>query len=130
MASTPQPSAITPCLYYEDGIAALDWLAKAFGFRERTRETLEDGRLRHGEMQVGNAVIYVWSPPGHQSPRSLGQFTIGLYVQVEDVDAHYERARSAGAQVQGEPQDQPYGDRNYGVLDLEGHQWWFAQPVR
>jgi uncharacterized glyoxalase superfamily protein PhnB len=54
----------------------------------------------------------------------------GLVVHVDDVDAHYQRARSAGARIDSEPVDQPYGQREYGARDLEGHRWWFAAPVK
>ena len=53
----------------------------------------------------------------------------GLFVDVDDVDADYQRARAAGARIDSEPVDQPYGQREYGARDLEGHRWWFATPV-
>ena len=52
------------------------------------------------------------------------------YVFVDDVDAHWEKARSAGAEIIAPPTDQPFGDRIYTVLDLEGHEWYFAKHVR
>ncbi|MEX1009225.1 MAG: VOC family protein [Acidimicrobiia bacterium] len=52
-----------------------------------------------------------------------------MYVSVDDVDTHYARATAAGADVEGEPVDQPYGVRSYGALDPEGHQWWFVKPL-
>jgi len=118
---------ISPYLYYEDGIAALEWLAKAFGFKERMRHVDQDGALRHGEMQLNNAVIMLGTPPDYKNPKHLGAVTGGLYVYVDDVDAHYEQAKAAGAEIQTPPTDQDYGDRNYGALDPEGFQWWFAQ---
>jgi uncharacterized glyoxalase superfamily protein PhnB len=53
----------------------------------------------------------------------------GLFVYVDNVDAHYERARAAGALIDSQPVDQPYGQREYGARDLEGHRWWFATPA-
>ena len=50
-------------------------------------------------------------------------------IQVDDVDAHYERARSAGAHFDSAPSDQPYGQREYGARDPEGHRWWFMMPL-
>ena len=125
----PYP-ALCPYLYYEDAGAAMDWLQRAFGFRERMRVTRDDGTLGHCEMELGEAVIMLGTPPGHKNPAHLGQVTVGMYVRVDDVDAHFSRAKAAGAQVQGDPVDRDYGDRNYGVLDPEGHQWWFWQPAR
>jgi uncharacterized glyoxalase superfamily protein PhnB len=120
---------LCPYIYYEDTAAALDWLSQAFGFRERLRTTTDDGEVGHAEMQVDEAVIMLGSPPNHKSPAHLGQVTVGMYVRVKDVDDHYRHAKAAGAEVQGEPTNQPYGDRIYGALDLEGHQWWFAHSV-
>jgi PhnB protein len=120
---------LCPYLYYEDLGAALVWLAEAFGFRERMRTTDAAGALSHCEMEFGNAVIMMGSPPDHKSPAHLGQVTVGLYVTVDDVDEHYRRAKAVGVELQGEPADQEYGARNYGALDLEGHQWWFSQDI-
>ncbi len=53
-----------------------------------------------------------------------------MHVYVDDVDAHYERAKAAGAEIEREPEDQPYGDRRYDVLDLEGQLWSFATRGR
>jgi PhnB protein len=122
---------LTPYLFYEDVPAALAWLATAFGFEERMRMTEPDGTVAHAEMALGDAVIMMGCPgPDYRSPKRLGQATIGLYVHVPDVDAHCQRAREAGATIEAELEDKPYGDRVYGALDREGHQWWFAQTVR
>jgi uncharacterized glyoxalase superfamily protein PhnB len=126
--STPYP-ALCPYLYYEDTPAALDWLARAFGFTERLRMTNDDGSVAHAEMELGDAVIMLGSPAGYQSAARLGQVTSSVYIQVGDVDEHYRRAVAAGAGILREPADQDYGDRNYGVTDPEGQHWWFNQPV-
>jgi uncharacterized glyoxalase superfamily protein PhnB len=120
---------ISPYLYYEDGVAAMDWLARAFGFRERMRTIHADGSLGHAEMELGNGVIMIGCSPEHKNPAHLGQVTVGIYVHVEDVDAHYEQAKAAGAQVDAPPSDRSYGVRSYGALDPEGHQFWFSQPL-
>lgn len=119
---------ISPYLYYEDGVAAMEWLERAFGFRERLRVVDVDGTLRHCEMELGDGVIMLGSPPDHKSPAHLGQVTVGIYVHVADVENHYQRAREAGAEIDSPLADQDYGVRSYGARDLEGHQFWFAQP--
>jgi uncharacterized glyoxalase superfamily protein PhnB len=119
---------ISPYLYYDDGVAALEFLVKAFGFQERMRTVETDGVLRHGEAAFGNAVVMLASVP-EASPNTLGRPTAGMYVRVDDVDAHCERARAAGATIETEPEDKPYGERMYGVRDPGGHQWWFATPI-
>lgn len=119
----------SPYLYYEDGIAMLEFLCTAFGFRERMRQVDQDGTLRHGEVEYDDAVVMLGCPPDFENPRRKNYVAFGVYVHVPDVDAHYARAKAAGAEVQGAPHDQDYGVRSYGALDPEGQQWWFAQML-
>jgi PhnB protein len=122
---------ITTYLYYEDVAAALDWLAKAFGFRERLRMPGPGGTIAHAEMELADGVIMQGRPDeAYRNPKRLGGVTQSMYVYVDDVDEHFRRARGAGAVILAEPKDQLYGDRNYGAEDLEGHHWYFAQHVR
>ena len=65
--------------------------------------------------------------PGTASPAQLGHGTQSLTVFVEDVDAHYQRAKAAGATIVEELHETCYGERQYGVVDLEGHHWLFSQ---
>jgi PhnB protein len=121
---------ITPYLLYNDGEAALDFLGRAFGFEETLRYSGSEGQVDHAEMKLGDSQIYLGSPgEGYQNPRELGQATVHLYIEVDDVDALFERATAAGAEVVEEPADQEYGQRRCGLLDPEGHKWWFAQTV-
>ena len=133
------PSVI-PMISYEDGIAALEWLAKAFGFRERARVTWPDGRLSHGEMEAGDGFIMLASPtPEYESPKrhretceqarrwsAVPWIIDGVLVYVGDLDAHYQRAKEAGATILSEIEDGPPG-RRYRVEDPEGHRWFFFQ---
>ncbi len=122
---------ITPYLLYEDVDAALGFLAKAFGFQEVLRYTGEDGYVNHAEMRVGDAHVYLGDPGDqYRNPKELGQETVGIYVLVDDVDSHHERAQAAGAEIREEPTDQEYGERRYTARDPEGHYWFFAQPTR
>lgn len=122
---------ITPYLYYEDVAAALDWLSKAFGFKERLRLPQPDGKITHAEMELADGVVMLGNPgPDYENPKRLGHVTNNIYVYVDDIDKHFERAKGAGAKILDEPRDQFYGDRRYGVEDPEGHQWYFAQHVR
>jgi len=122
---------ITPYLLYEDVDAALDWLVSAFGFTERMRMTDEGGKANHAEVAVGDGVVMMGRPGGeYRNPKHLGGTTQLIYVYVDDVDAHYERAKAAGARILREPADQFYGDRTYGAEDPEGHHWSFAEHVR
>ena len=122
---------ITPYLLYEDVDAALDFLSRAFGFEEVLRYTGSEGYVNHAEMSVGDGKIYLGDPGDqYQNPKRVGHETVGIYVIVDDVDATFERARSAGAEIREEPVDQEYGERRFTALDLEGHCWFFAQPTR
>ena len=121
--------AICPYLYYRDGVAAMEFLEKAFGFRERFVSKTDDGNIAHAEMELGSGVVMLGCPPNHRTPSEVGQTTVGIYVHVDDVDALYERAKAAGAEIEAEPADQPYGVRSFGARDPEGHQWWFSQPL-
>ena len=119
---------ISPYLYYEDGAAAMDWLIQAFGFEEDMRMTSDEGRLEHGQVKLGDQIVMLGEPGSHyQSPKKRSGATAGVHVYVDDVDAHFERAKAAGAEIHMEPTDQPYGDRRYDTEDLEGHNWFFAQ---
>jgi uncharacterized glyoxalase superfamily protein PhnB len=116
---------------YEDVVAAIDWLGAAFGFRERMRIPGPAGDVAHAEMVLADGLIMMGCPgPEYKSPKRMGQVTQHLYVYVDDVNAHFERARKAGAKIIEEPKDQFYGDRRYGAEDPEGHCWYFAEHVR
>ena len=124
---------VTPYLLYEDCEAALDFLARAFGFEEKLRYTGEGGYINHAEMSVGgNGRIYIGDPGDqYKSPKRLGQETVGIYVEIEDdVDALCARAREAGAKITEEPVDQEYGQRRFTAEDLEGHVWFFARQIK
>jgi PhnB protein len=122
---------ITPYLLYEDVEAALAWLAKAFGLKERMRMPGPDGKIVHAEMELADGLVMMGCPgPDYRNPKRLGQVTQNLYVFVDDVDKHFQHARESGAKILEEPVDQFYGDRRYSAEDPEGHQWFFATHVR
>ena len=109
---------ITPYLLYQDVDAALDFLSNAFGLTEVLRYTGEQGYVNHAEMRLDGSAIYLGDPgEQYRNPKELGQYTVGIYVLVDDVDRHYERAKAAGAEIVEEPADQEYGDRRYGAVD-------------
>jgi uncharacterized glyoxalase superfamily protein PhnB len=121
---------VTPYLLYKDAAAALDFLATAYGFEETVRYTDEDGRVSHAEAKLGDGSVMLGSPGADfRNPKDVGQ-TVLVYVLVDDADAHYERAKAAGAEIKDMPEDQDYGHRRYSALDPEGHHWYFAAPVK
>jgi uncharacterized glyoxalase superfamily protein PhnB len=121
---------VTPYLLYEDGEAAIEFLTRAFGFREVMRTTGAAGGL-HAELEVvpGDGRVHLGqAPDGYRNPAVVGRTSL-VYVLVDDVDAHHRRATAAGATVLEEPTDVDYGDRRYGCADPQGHEWYFAQPI-
>ena len=125
---------ISSSLAYDDPSAALEFLAKAFGFEERVSYSGPDGVVQHAEMEFADGLIQLGPSSPEQnrvSPKAVaGSNTQCLYVFVDGVDAHCERARAAGAVINREPEDSYYGHRVYGALDLEGHQWFFGEKTR
>ncbi len=133
---------ISSGVYYENPARAIDWLCEAFGFEVRIRIEGPGGRIEHSELTYGGGVVMVGQAgarpdrPHCVSPRSLGGAnTQSLSVSVDDVDAHCERARAAGAVIRQEPRTDDYGDdygahRSYEAVDPEGHHWWFMCVVR
>jgi uncharacterized glyoxalase superfamily protein PhnB len=133
---------VIPMLAYEDGNAAMGWLARAFGFVERVRMVGDDGVLAHGEMEFDGGVVMLATPtPDYQGPKrhregceqaaawSASPYIIdGVLVYVPDVDAHYERAVGAGATILTEPED-GYPGRRYRAEDPEGHRWFFIERI-
>lgn len=125
--------AIIPYLYYEDVGEALKFLSTAFGLRKYGRPMLRpDGKVNHAAMKLGDDVVMMGCPPGttYKNPRRLGQATQSLYINIDNVDKHCERARKAGAKIIEEPGDTEYGHRRYGAVDPEGHEWYFAQEIK
>ena len=123
-------TSIFPFMRYEDAARAIDWLEQAFGFQCQLRVPGPDGTIAHAELRLGNGVIMLGSfkddDLGLTSPRDLARVTQGIYVALEDIDAHYRRARAAGAEIVRELTDTEYGSREYLARDPEGHLWSFG----
>ena len=124
---------IIPLLTYQDIPGAHDFLVRAFGFGPGGVQRSREGQPIHGEVRAGDTTIWLHRVTAEHhldSPLSVDVANAGLVVQVDDVDAHYQRARKAGARIDSEPVDQPYGQREYAARDPEGHRWWFTAPVK
>src|SRR5215472_12854259 len=107
------PCAVIPVLIYPDPTAAADWLAKAFGFTARLRI----------QMKAGEGCFTI--AEGHVSPNNSHI----VQVRIEDAKGHCERARRNGAIILTEPQEQPYGERQYNAQDFYGHRWDFTETI-
>jgi uncharacterized glyoxalase superfamily protein PhnB len=138
---------IVPMLAYEDAAAAIDWLCAAFGFREREgrRYTDEHGTVTHAEIELDGAIVMLSTPNEHYEGPKRHRETCeaarrwqdnpwvidGLFVAVDDVDAHHAGAVAAGANVIRPLEDGPEaGMRLYTAEDPEGHRWMFGQPAQ
>lgn len=134
---------VVPMLSYEDVGAAADWLVAAFGFEEVERYDWE-GRVAHVTLELGEGVVYLGSPSAdYKSPNTLAAecdgarrnletpyVVDGVMVYVDDVESHFDRARSAGATLLGDLEENAeLGERRYRVADIEGHRWMFVQGV-
>jgi uncharacterized glyoxalase superfamily protein PhnB len=124
-------STVIPSLRYRDAPAAVTWLAEAFGFEERLVVPTEDGRIAHAQMTYGTGMVMfgsIWDDDMNvTTPQALsGASTHGIYVIVEDPDAHHARAVAAGAEIVRELRDEDYGSRGYSARDPEGHLWHFG----
>ena len=123
---------IFPMLAYDDAPAAIDFLCSAFGFHERSRMKGRDGTIGHAEIELlGNVVMLAttWKAGGMASPGELPGLPSQLFCEVDDVDAHFRRAREAGAVIVTEPENQGHGFRTYRAMDCEGHRWLFASRI-
>lgn len=112
---------VTPYLIVNRVTELIAFIKEVFQGEEIRITTRPDGSIQHARVQVGDSPIMLGEPVGDVAPMPAI-----LYVYVDDPDATYERALKAGAISIREPADQFYGDRNAGVQDASGNQWWMA----
>jgi uncharacterized glyoxalase superfamily protein PhnB len=131
MSITPRPPQIIPYLFYRDVGAALDFLTRAFGFKEEMRTGTPSGGM-HGEASFQGQLVMMGQGAHERSlrtPGDAGAATIGVFIYLDDVDKHYAVAKAAGAEIVHPPKDVPYG-RTYSATDPEGHPWFFTAPPK
>jgi uncharacterized glyoxalase superfamily protein PhnB len=115
---------IFPTLRYDDAQAAIEFLVQAFGGERHAVYTADDGSIQHAEVRLGNGMVMLGSSR-LEAPATGGQGG-GIYVVIEDADAHCNRARDAGAEISREPRDTEYGSRDYSARDPGGNEWHFG----
>ncbi len=133
MTSRPKNTTATviPTMRYRDAAAAIDWLCKAFGFERRLVIPGDSGTIVHAQLEFGNGMIMLSSARDSEydklvrPPADVGGTTQSPYIVVQDVDAHYERAVAAGAEIVLDIKDEDHG-RGYSCRDPEGHVWNFG----
>ena len=117
---TMPPCTVIPELVYDDVLEAIDWLCEKFGLAERWRAG--DHRA---QLTIGRCTVAVTEP---RTSRALAGH-VSLVVRVPDAAAHCACARERGARIVAEPQDFPYGERQYTAEDLGGHHWTFSESI-
>jgi uncharacterized glyoxalase superfamily protein PhnB len=115
---------VSPYLIVKDCAETIEFLKDVFGAKEREKMVLPDGTINHAEVTIGDSVIMMGKAAEHHPAQ-----TTMLYIYVEDTDAAYKLALEKGAVSVMEPADQFYGDRNVGVKDKDGINWWIATHV-
>jgi uncharacterized glyoxalase superfamily protein PhnB len=136
---------VFPMLSYEDVGRAADWIVEAFGFEELERFADDDGTVTHVTLELDGGFVFLGYPSAdYRGPkrhaeeceaarlwRETPYVVDGVMVEVDDIDAHFERARVAGGTILTELEDNPaVGHRQYRVEDVEGHRWMFVQATR
>ena len=115
---------VLPHIVYQNLADAIVWLNTTFGFAEHYRY---GEPVSGAQLHLGDAWIMVrQARPGCASPAQLGYGTQSLTVFVDDVDAHFRRTKSANAKIVEDLHETEYGERQYGVEDIEGHHWLFS----
>lgn len=125
---------VVSCLRYRDAPAAIEWLCRAFGFEQQAVYPNADGSIAHAQLVFGNGMVMLGSADNGSEygklvsqPQDIGgQVTQSVYVIVADADVSYDRAKSAGAAIVRDIQDEDYGGRGFSCRDLEGHVWSFG----
>ncbi len=130
---TDQGKSLIPTMRYREGNRALQFLKDAFGFAEHAVYRDEAGRLVHGELRFGAGMIMIGEVKETEFGKHMvqpdetgGKVTTAIYAVVPDVNAHFARAKAAGARILREPVDQDYGGRDYACADIDGHVWSFG----
>src|SRR5262245_22732615 len=120
---------LIPVLVCQDIAAEHDFLVETLGFSSGGIHRTPEGQAIHGEVRFGDFVVWLHRAVAEMklaAPSSMPSASSGLVVYVADVDAHYQRAQARGARTDSAPKDMPYGQREYGLTDPEGHRWWIA----
>jgi PhnB protein len=118
---------ITPQLTLDNAAQAMDWYKNALGAEEVSRSVGPDGKIMHAELKIGDSRFMVNDVMmGAKGPQVFGGSPASLWLYVENSDALFNRAVSAGGKVQMPMDNQFWGDRAGSVTDPAGYTWWIA----
>src|SRR5215471_1567558 len=135
MSAKPIPDGyrtVTPYLTVDDAAAAIEFYQRAFGAQEVMRMEGMPGKIAHAEIKIGDSMVMLSDEmpgSGTRSPQSAGCTTASIFLYVEDVDALFQQAESAGATVEMPPTNMFWGNRFGKVSDPFGHLWSMATHV-
>jgi PhnB protein len=127
MAVSYKPSdtqSVIPYLVVPDAEKELAFVKEVFGAKEMHVFRDPTGRIAHAQVAIGDSVVMM-----AQANEQWPSLPAAIYIYVPDVDTAYNRALAAGAASVMQPADQFYGDRNGGVKNSNGVQWWMATHV-
>jgi uncharacterized glyoxalase superfamily protein PhnB len=121
MRNRSMPSnRIIPVLSYHDVDAATLWIVKTLGFKIRWK-----AGSHRAQLSIYNSTIAIT-----EVKQAFTSDGISIMIQVDDVTAHYQQAKNAGAKIITELRDYPYGERQYSLEDPQGHAWTFSQSIQ
>jgi len=126
-----QSPTVVPEITYDDVPAAIEFLTRAFGLRERVEARLTGNGFVRAFMELGDGLISLSTGgEGRQSPRAGGTTTQSVKCYVDGIDRHFAQAKANGATIISEPADEFWGGRIYRAKDPEGHCWMFSERDR
>ncbi|HYN07721.1 MAG TPA: VOC family protein [Vicinamibacterales bacterium] len=126
-AVPPGLYTLTPQLTLDNCAETIDWYKRAFGAEEINRGLGPDGKIMHAEIKIGSSRFMVNDVmPGQKGPKALGGSPASFWLYVDEADALFGKAVSAGATVQMPMDNQFWGDRAGAVADPNGYTWWIA----
>jgi uncharacterized glyoxalase superfamily protein PhnB len=120
---------LLPHITYTNLPEAIRWLQRVFSFAEHYRY---GDPVAGAQLHLGDAWVMARTArhPSYKAPAGLGYGTQSLTIFVEGVEQHFERAKTAGAEIVEELHETEYGELQYGALDLDGHHWLFSRHMR
>jgi PhnB protein len=136
MSVKPVPDGyhtLTPFLTVRDAARAIEFYKQAFGAVERGVMKGPEGKIMHAELKIGDSIIMLsdeFPEFGSVSPQTIGGSGMGLHIYLDGVDAAFDRAVKAGAQVEMPVMDQFWGDRYGKLKDPFGHKWSIATHTK
>jgi PhnB protein len=129
----PGFGTVTAYLSVAGGLAAIEFYKKAFGAKEIARRVTSDGKLIHGQLQIGDTMVFlsdVFPDSQTAAPSAIGTTTVTLHIYAANIEAVWDRAVAAGATVTEPLENQYFGERYGRLLDPFGHHWTLSMRVK